>query len=194
MKHSLKKYTRQRGFTLVELMIVMFIIGMLAALAAPAFSKYVKKSRTAEAAGTLSKVFSGAVSYYEADHADSSGATVPKQFPVFANGSCDPDPYMEPGCCSYPDKRCPGNDTRYSGEPWVSLQFNLPNPHLYRPRYHTCVSVSGPFSSNRFVRAEATGNLDCDSVEARFIRSGLVNTSSGDLDKGGAAFEVNATE
>ncbi len=59
---------RQEGFTLIELMIVVAIIGVLAAIAIPAFINYVKKSKTSEAGSNLKALFEGAASYYQAEH------------------------------------------------------------------------------------------------------------------------------
>jgi len=59
MKHSV-----QKGFTLIELMIVVAIIGILAALAIPAYTDYTIKSRVAEGASLSGAAKTGLEVYW----------------------------------------------------------------------------------------------------------------------------------
>ncbi|HWS15629.1 MAG TPA: prepilin-type N-terminal cleavage/methylation domain-containing protein [Candidatus Methylomirabilis sp.] len=58
------KLRSKKGFTLIELMIVVAIIGILAAIAIPNFLKFQAKSRTTEARTNLGAIFTGQTSFY----------------------------------------------------------------------------------------------------------------------------------
>jgi prepilin-type N-terminal cleavage/methylation domain-containing protein len=68
----------KKGFTLIELMIVVAIIGVLAAVAIPAYNGYIKKSRMTELANSMGAVGNAVLEYYQS-HADT--------YPVNMTGS-----------------------------------------------------------------------------------------------------------
>jgi type IV pilus assembly protein PilA len=55
---------RSKGFTLIELMIVVAIIGILAAIAIPNFLRYQAKTKQSEAKTNLSAIFTSEVAYF----------------------------------------------------------------------------------------------------------------------------------
>ena len=156
------------GFTLVELMIVVAIIGILAAVAIPAFTRYVKKSRTAEAAGHLNKEWAGSLTYYETDHVLALGMPLPKAFPGPSGGWSQTS---ECGCLT--GSRCPPGEAVWGSDGvWLALNFSLPDAHNYQPGY----SSIGTGSAAKFT-AFAKGDLNCNGTKSTFERMGNIDTN-----------------
>jgi type II secretory pathway pseudopilin PulG len=151
-------------------MIVVAIMGILAAIAVPAFSRYVKKARAAEAVGHLNKEWAGSLSYYVTDHTKAGGGVLPQQFPgpsaTWASAS---------ECACQTGQRCASRNAVWTTDlVWLSLSFSLPDAHHYMPGY----SGSGTGTSAQFT-AYSKGDMDCDGTLAEFLRVGGVS-SAGD--------------
>ena len=72
----LKLRKESKGFTLIELMIVVAIIGILAAIAIPNFLRYQAKTKQSEAKSNLGAIFTSEVTYYGEEDRYGSVATI----------------------------------------------------------------------------------------------------------------------
>lgn len=159
-----------KGFTLIELMIVVAILGILAAVAIPAYVKYIYRSKTVEATMNLRTMYDGAVAYYVGEHSDSGGNILMKQFP----GDAGPTPTVMPGANKHVP--IPGE---FKTKEWAALDFSVSDPYQYQYSFTT---VSGAGTPTPFAAMTAQGDLDGDTVYSTYQRhvQGNHDTIQGD--------------
>jgi len=156
------------------------IIGILAAVAIPAFMKYIRRSKTSEATMNLRKLFDSSVSYFEDEHASRSGLPLDRQFPAKA----DPTPEGIDFCAGNTGEKFAPTDTTWTKATWHALNFGLADPHYYKYSYDS----SGVDTDSKFT-ARANGDLDCDSTQSTFERIGTVDAALNVVGGGGIYME-----
>jgi type IV pilus assembly protein PilA len=163
-------------------MIVVAIIGILAAVAIPAFMKYIRRSKTVEATMNIRKLFDSSVAYFEAEHATSAGVVLPKQFPA-SNAAT---PAVSP--CGLPGDKYVPAPTNFSTQTWSALNFSVDDPFYFEYKYD-----SGGTEVNATFQAWAYGDLDCDTILSTYQRSGSI-LSDRSVTGGSGLFTKNEIE
>ena len=78
----------QKGFTLIEMMIVVVIVGILASIALPAYQDYVKKGKAAEATGNLADLRVKMEQYFQDNRTYMGGTCAPASGAKYFTYTC----------------------------------------------------------------------------------------------------------
>ena len=124
---------RQRGFTLMELMIVVAIVGILATLAVFMFTRHVAKAKASEVPAMFAELKLRQQQFHlENEEYLSTGSTDGDFFPTTSPPGSSPQSYD----ITTSDVPPAPQDAKYPGASWVTLRVNPDKTQLY------CVYVS----------------------------------------------------
>jgi len=135
----------------VGLVVVLFLQGIMAAIAIPTFIKYIRKSKTVEATESLDRLTHAMQSYMDAN------GSLPR-----AQTGWVP---TTPCCAQASQPKCAPDPAAWRGSPWTELGFTLSHPHYFQYR-----CTSGP----RGFELEARGDLDCDESYSSYKVQGTL--------------------
>jgi type IV pilus assembly protein PilA len=166
MKALMRK--RNEGFTLVELMIVVAIIGVLAALAIYGVSRYLKHSKTAEATRNLGSIETGSKNAFQQE-TDSSGVGSGPYFHQFCPAAAAAVPAAVPKASK---EKAPA--TAWDDSSWKCLKFSINEPQFYQYNY----TSTGTGTAATYA-ASAVGDLDGNGATSLFQLNGA-GSSTGD--------------
>lgn len=167
---------RNRGFTLVELMIVVAIVGILAALAIYGVSKYMKSAKTAEARNSLGQMAKDASAAFNREKMKAGVMTAGESTAV-SNTLCQgatatvPDGIGKVKGSKYQSQASEWNADN-SSKGWQCLKFSMSEPQYFLYNYTQSGGTLG--QDGETFEAIAQGDLDADGTPSTFKIDGAI--------------------